>query len=83
MTTLVQTFFAFFVSCFRSRAVLQIENTMLRHQLNVYAAVRQSRDFAHGPVSLGLGIPHLAWMAKGVDVMQASNSDRLATQTLP
>ena len=46
MTTLVQTFFAFFVSCFRSRAVLQIENTMLRHQLNVYAAVRQSRDFA-------------------------------------
>ena len=36
MTTLVQTFFAFLVSCFRSRAVLQIENTMLRHQLNVY-----------------------------------------------
>ncbi len=37
MTTLVQTFFAFLVSCFRSRAVLQMENTMLRHQLNVYA----------------------------------------------
>ena len=65
MTTLVQTFFAFFVSCFRSRAVLQIENTMLRHQLNVYAAVRQSRDFAPWTGFSGPGYPAFSLDGKG------------------
>jgi len=37
VTTLIRAFFTFLVSCFRSRAALQMENTMLRHQLNVYA----------------------------------------------
>ncbi len=37
MTALVQTLIALLISCFRSRAALQMENTMLRHQLNVYA----------------------------------------------
>ena len=36
MSTLVRTFLAFLTACFRSRAALQLENTMLRHQLNVY-----------------------------------------------
>lgn len=37
MTTLFRTLCTFLFTCFRSRAALQIENTMLRHQLNVYA----------------------------------------------
>jgi len=36
MSTLVRTFLAFVTSCFRSRAALQMENAMLRYQLNVY-----------------------------------------------
>ena len=36
MSPLVRTFFAFLTTCFRSRASLQMENAMLRHQLHVY-----------------------------------------------
>jgi hypothetical protein len=42
MPTLARTFFSFLMACIRSRAALQMENTMLRHQLKVYQR-RQTR----------------------------------------
>ena len=41
MSTLVRVL-VFLIACFRSRAALQMQNTMLRHQLNVYQR-RQTR----------------------------------------
>lgn len=68
MTTL---FRAFLISCFRSRAALQMENAMLRHQLNAYAR-RQGKPRLR---------PMDRFLWSWVSVLQASDGDRLATQT--
>ena len=56
---------------------------MLPHQLNVYARRQGKPRLRPMDRFLWAWVSCLAWMARGVDVLQASDSDRLAAQTFP
>src|SRR5262249_18254138 len=63
-------------SMFRSRAVVQLENLALRHQIGVHAALHEKtlQVDPSGPPVLGLAVPH--WERLGPDPGHRSTRDR-------
>jgi hypothetical protein len=64
---------------FRSRAVVELENLALRHQLHVLRRQRPGRPRLFGrPLALGLALPIVAALSGGDGVGQARNGDPVA-----
>ncbi len=65
---------------FRSRAVVELENLALRHQLHVLRRQRPGRPrlFAIEPLALGLALPIVPALSGRDGVGQAGNGDPVA-----
>ena len=70
---------------FRSRAVVELENLALRHQLQVLRRQRPGRAPAvyFRPLALGLALPIVAALSGGDGVSQAGNGDPVAPSGIP
>src|SRR5713226_8465404 len=65
---------------FRSRAVVELENLALRHQLHILRRQRSGRPrlFRDRPLALGLALPIVAALSGGDGLGQAGNGDPVA-----
>ena len=81
MLILLTTLLGTLSSMFRSRAMLELENLALRHQVGVAAAVREKTPEIDpgGPPFMGRAVPPVARLAFGSGHRQARNGRGLAS----
>src|SRR5215469_12446739 len=75
MLNFLVTLLATLLSILRSRAVLELENLALRHQIGVLQR-------STGPSVMGLAVPHLEPLALGAGHRSTRDGDCLASQGL-
>lgn len=84
MLIFLATLFSGLSSMFRSRVVLELENSALRHQIDVLQRSREqtSQVDATGPSDMGRAVPNLERLAFGLGHRPAGNGRGL-TSCLP
>src|SRR5713226_5337413 len=85
MLTLLRFIGSVLLRRFRSRAVLELENLALRHQLHVLRRRRpgRPRPFTIDSPALGLALPIVAALPGGDGLGQADNGDPVAPSRIP